>query len=252
MSFTNTTPLLAVVDKTDATFESVPPYEQGWAATGSVILYLDNWGNVDNTLDVDVYWGANTKGLLATEANIEWEKDLALSRRFTAAAGTTVEVPGVIDLPRIKARFMKLGFTLAGTSKEVDVVAYFHGKSDGGGGIPRQYRRIYRDAGSVTKASVKGGAGLVKLIRVTNTNAAVRYFQLHNKATAPAAAETALESFVVPAGTAAAPAVLQLGINELGDYYDMNTGIGWAISTTDTTFTDSATANEHSVSVHYV
>jgi hypothetical protein len=252
MSFTYTTPILIVADQTSATFESVPPYEFGWASTGAINLYLDNWANVDNTLDVDVYWGVNTKGLLATNANIQWEKDLTLSRRFTAAAGTTTDVPGTIDLPRIKGKFIKLGFTLAGTSKEVDVIAYFHGKSDGGGGNVLQRRRVYHDAGSVTKASVKGGAGLVKFVRVTNANAAVRYFQLHNKATAPAAAENAFEPFLIPAGTAAIPAVVQLGLSELGDHYNLDTGIGWAISTTETAFTDSATASEHSVAVHYV
>lgn len=110
----------------------------------------------------------------------------------------------------------------------------------------------YQEAGSVTKANIKSVAGNVYFIRVTNTNAAVRYFQLHNKSTAPAAAETAQLSFLVPAGTATAPGILMLGINELASSEYFSTGIGWAISTTDTTFTDSATASEHKKTIRYM
>lgn len=105
-----------------------------------------------------------------------------------------------------------------------------------------------KDAGTVTKANVKATPGMVYRFFVTNTNAAARYFQLHNKATAPAAAETAQRYFVIPAGTAAQPAILEL----MFDYgVNFTTGIGWAISTTASTFTDSATASDHMVDIGY-
>lgn len=110
----------------------------------------------------------------------------------------------------------------------------------------------YKDAGTVTKANIKASAGNVFSFYITNENAAVRYFQLHNKATAPAAAETAQLYFPIPAGTAAAPTVLIIGVDFFAPSERFATGIGWAISTTATTFTDSATASEHDVTVRYV
>jgi hypothetical protein len=110
----------------------------------------------------------------------------------------------------------------------------------------------YQQSASVTKANIKATPGNVYSFRITNGNAAVRYFQLHNKSSAPAAADTAQLYFVVPAGTATAPGVLQLSTADLAPSENFTTGIGWAISTTATTFTDSATAGDHNTNVRYV
>lgn len=110
----------------------------------------------------------------------------------------------------------------------------------------------YKNAGAATKANIKNSAGRVTGIRVTNVNAAVRYFQIHDKATAPAAAETAVRSYLVPAGTATVPGLLVLNQADLQDYISCTLGIGFAIGTTDTTFTDSATAAEHLIHVNFV
>jgi hypothetical protein len=109
----------------------------------------------------------------------------------------------------------------------------------------------YKGAAAATKANIKASAGRVLTFRVTNINAAVRYFQIHNKATAPAGADTALRSYIIPAGTATAPASLTLDLDYLVDGIRCDTGIGFAISTTDTTFTDSATASEHIVDINF-
>ena len=105
-------------------------------------------------------------------------------------------------------------------------------------------------AGSVTKANIKASAGNLYWFRATNKNAAVRWLQFHNKASAPAAAETALINVEIPAGTATQPASVEILIPFNGDRF--STGIGWAISTTVTTFTDSATASEHTVHARYI
>lgn len=105
----------------------------------------------------------------------------------------------------------------------------------------------------VTKANLKNAAGLFLSVYVTNVNAAVRYFQVHNKATAPAATDVPVLSFPIPAGTATVPGVLYLPNDfflENGDY--LATGVGWAISTTLGTFTDSATAAEHTINGYYL
>lgn len=111
---------------------------------------------------------------------------------------------------------------------------------------------VFQDFGSVTKDTVKGSAGNVFSIMASNANAALRYFQLHNKASDPAATEVPIISIPVPAGTAAAPTVLILGVDFFAPSQRHSTGIGWAWSTTDGEFTDSATASDHQTIVRYV
>lgn len=112
---------------------------------------------------------------------------------------------------------------------------------------------LYSALTQVTKAVIKATPGNVLSIYITNDNAAVRFFQLHNKATAPAAAEVPIYSFKVPAGTANNPGVLILDASFFTQAgANFATGIGWAISTTFATFTDSATNTEHVTFIHYV
>jgi hypothetical protein len=129
MNFNYQSPLLLQTGITSASFESNPPYEWGWASSGTIELFLDNWGNTDNTLTVDVYWGTQTKGLIPVNSNIIWKQDTNLTGSFNGLGGTTTDVGGVIEISTMKSRYMKLVFTLAGTSKSVDVQAYFFGRS---------------------------------------------------------------------------------------------------------------------------
>jgi hypothetical protein len=108
----------------------------------------------------------------------------------------------------------------------------------------------YKDFGSVTAAFIKASAGNVYSLVVFNANAAVRYVQLHNKATIPLATEVPLCSYPVPAGTANNPGVTIIENTHLMGLR-FTTGIGWAISTTLATFTDAATAANHSIEVMY-
>jgi hypothetical protein len=112
----------------------------------------------------------------------------------------------------------------------------------------------YTDLASlVTKATPKAFPGNVMSFDVTNDNAAVRYFQLHNKATAPAGTNVPVKSWKIPAGTANNPGRLTLDTKYFGaNGYYLSTGVSWAISTTHATFTDSATASEHNVDFNYI
>ncbi len=134
-NFNTSQPILVQTGITSATFESQPPYEWGWASSGNIVLYLNTWGNTDNTLQVDVYWGAPTSGLIAVNANINWVKDSNLTTNYNASGGTSTVVTATIEIPKMRSKYMKLGFTLAGTSKTVDVVARFFGKSEGSGNL---------------------------------------------------------------------------------------------------------------------
>lgn len=110
----------------------------------------------------------------------------------------------------------------------------------------------YQNFGTVTKINVKAAAGNIYSVRITNDNAAVRYFQIHNKATAPVATEVPSRAWKIPAGTATAPGILLLDTAYLSPSAYLSTGVGWAISTTATTFTDAATASEHNVDINYI
>ena len=106
----------------------------------------------------------------------------------------------------------------------------------------------YHPVTQVTTAVVKASAGNVFKVRATNENAAARYFQLHNKATAPAGTDVPVLSWKIPAGTATVPGYIEF---EFAYGKAFATGIGVAISTTQATFTDSATAAEHEIAVGY-
>lgn len=109
----------------------------------------------------------------------------------------------------------------------------------------------FQDFGTATTFSVKASAGNVYALAVSNANAAVRYMQLHNKASAPAGGDTAAASYLIPAGTAAAPAIREIPSVFFSPSYYLSTGIGLAISTTATTYT-AATNGDHTVAVRYV
>lgn len=105
----------------------------------------------------------------------------------------------------------------------------------------------FSNFGAATAISVKAGPGNLGWIVCTNENAAVRFLQIHNKASAPAAAEVPLLSFPIPAGTAAAPAVLIIGVGTWGQGGQfLSTGVAVGISTTEGTYT-AATATDHTL-----
>jgi hypothetical protein len=109
----------------------------------------------------------------------------------------------------------------------------------------------FQDFGSATTLNVKNTAGNVYALRATNANASARYIQLHNTATTPAGGATAQLSYLVPAGTAAAPGVLELDSSYFAPSERFGTGIAFAWSTTASTYT-AATAGDHTTALRYV
>lgn len=106
----------------------------------------------------------------------------------------------------------------------------------------------YKNLGDTQPAAIKPNPGNVYAVQATNANAAVRYLQLHNKATAPAGGDVPEYSFPIPASGG----VVRVGeefFGREGQYF--TTGISFGISTTQNTFTDSATDSEHSTVVHW-
>lgn len=106
--------------------------------------------------------------------------------------------------------------------------------------------------GNDVDISVKAAPGYLMSVYVTNENAAVRFLQLHDKASAPVNPNAPVMSLPIPAGTANNPGVLKLGAEHFGPAgRQCAVGIAIGISTTETTFT-AATTTEHSISGGYV
>ena len=103
---------------------------------------------------------------------------------------------------------------------------------------------------TATSFNLKGSSGSLVSVNVSNSNATVRYLQVHNTAVAPTAGAVPILSFPIPAGTAAAPAVLVLDNGFFGEGLSMATGVSLAVSSTLGTYT-AATNSEHVVNATY-
>lgn len=101
-------------------------------------------------------------------------------------------------------------------------------------------------ASSVAVAA-KNAPALVKAVYATNTNAAVRYLQIFNKATAPVSSDVPVFSFYLPATSG----VVEIGsefFSENGFY--LSTGLAIGISTVRGSYT-AATAADHDLNYIY-
>lgn len=104
----------------------------------------------------------------------------------------------------------------------------------------------FKDAGANATANVKASAGKVYSLSCQNTNASLRYIQLHDKASAASAGEEAKYSFPVYGGTTSIIDKDFLGDNGA----TFLTGITFAFSTTQWTYT-AGTASDQSTQVEY-
>ncbi len=114
-------------------------------------------------------------------------------------------------------------------------------------GVSTYAPSLFTNYGANLTLNVKAGAGNVYSIHAQNTNAAIRYIQIHNTATTPAGGAVPLVSFAIPA---ASFKDIDHKMLPAGGVY-CSTGIAFAISTTLATYTASATANEHNTFITY-
>ena len=101
--------------------------------------------------------------------------------------------------------------------------------------------------GAGNQAVLKASAGAVYKIYCYNKNAATRFFQIHNKATAPVNADVPVEVFPVAGNSALIIDIAFFGASGRA----CNTGVAWAFSTTETTLT-LGTAADQTSSVGYL
>lgn len=100
-------------------------------------------------------------------------------------------------------------------------------------------------AGSTNATSVKGSAGQVYTVTASNTNAAVRYLKLYNKATAPTVGtDTPVQTIAIPPNGATGP---QLG-SPVG--LSFSSGIAFAL-TTGAADSDTAAVAASEILVNY-
>lgn len=104
-------------------------------------------------------------------------------------------------------------------------------------------------AASTNATSLKGSAGTVGAVTVTNVNAAMRYLKFYNKATAPTVGtDTPVYVIPLPGNTAGAGATVDFPCG-----LSFTTGIAWALTTGATVAdTGAVAASEIIVSIAYI
>lgn len=113
-------------------------------------------------------------------------------------------------------------------------------------GVSTYAPTIFTNFGANATLNVKATAGNVYSIYCQNTNAAVRYIQIHNTATTPGGGAVPLLSFAIPATSSV---FISHDMLVAGGVY-FSTGIAFAFSTTSGTYT-AGTAGEQSTFITY-
>ena len=160
-------------------------------------------------------------------------------------------------LAAIEAEAIDLGYT--GTLTEVGIDQPYLAKlitlldlraklvlGTGGGGVA-DFTNSPINLGSANAATLKASAGAVYKVYCYNKNAATRFFQIHNKATAPVNTDVPVEVFPVAANSALLIDIAFWGATGR----TCSTGVSWAFSTTEATLT-LGTAADVTSSVGYL
>lgn len=105
---------------------------------------------------------------------------------------------------------------------------------------------LFQNLGANATLNVKATAGNVKSIYCHNVSGAARFIQIHNTATTPGGGAVPKLTFFVPIGGTTIIDGAFLGENG----YNFATGIAFACSTTEATYT-AATATDHITQIMY-
>lgn len=108
--------------------------------------------------------------------------------------------------------------------------------------------------GTAISANVKNGAGQLFAISISSIDTNLVYFQIFNKASAPATNDVPIYSFPVGAATATSPSWVIMNESFFGlSGRQFTTGISWGISSVNATYTASVDATSNfNVHTHYL
>jgi hypothetical protein len=105
-------------------------------------------------------------------------------------------------------------------------------------------------AASTNATSLKGSAGVIYGIQLTNVNASPRYLKLYNKASAPTVGtDTPVKTLIIPGNTTGAGSNVPISVRGI----NFSTGIAFALTTESAdTGTTGVAANEIVVNIDYI
>jgi len=200
--------------------------------------------------------GFSVSGTFNATVNFEGTVDggtnwISLPVRPANLAGTVTATTVVGSFIASAAGLSHVRARISGWSSGTVTVAAQPGA--GQAGLPPALTRSFFQAmGTAVAISVKGTPGSLLSLSVTSINAAIRYVQVHNKASAPATNDVPILSIPISAGSATAATRLALGASDFGEAgFPCSVGVAIGISTTAATYT-AATATDHHVSGSFV
>lgn len=117
----------------------------------------------------------------------------------------------------------------------------------GGGGGGFTFTNSPVNFGAANQGVLKASTGAVFKVYCYNKSSSTRFFQIHNKATAPINTDVPIESFPIAANTALILDSTFWGATGMV----CSTGVAWAFSSTEATLT-LATAADQSSAVGYL
>ena len=201
-----------------------------------------NWITPTNTVFKNMVTGANSVTIPSASVGI-WQIEVIGHAKFRLSALAAVTGTATVAL-RAAANTSQV--SVAGVSTAANQNTGNASLTSIDTKLPSNFVNSPINFGASNQAVLKASAGAVFKVYCYNKNAATRFFQIHDKATAPINTDIPIESFPIAANTA-----LILDSTFWGATGRVcSAGVAWAFSSTEATLT-LATAADQSSSVGY-
>jgi hypothetical protein len=170
---------------------------------------------------------------------------IGLLRGFWNSIGLSSESSSSTGSIHAKLRFL-IADTIGTTSSVVDVAGTLMGRLRA---IAQSHAaaNVFVRWGTSVVDTISGTPARVTKVYVWNKSTSIRYIQLFNRTTNPTTGTVPLVSYVLAPGEKYTLGVADLGSN---DGMSFSTGLAWAFSTTEATYT-AGTTTDVSVEIHW-